>query len=400
MSLPRGRRAYDRVNASEEEPDVAVATEGQVAEEQQTLTDENPPTTVSFDEPLASNGEGDGEYINVLVMDPAQTKFEIRAQADWTIQKFKEVSMTVHKVPPSSQRLIYRGQMLADQTTLRDAGITKDHTIVHLFPKPRVVVTSDDQTPNQPEAASGGAHIPQIVLDPHEAEMRASILVLGSTEVMEAQNNVKLLSFLLLIMCSMELLALFTIMLGVPDDPAAELTDDTSPPPSGDDIVHSTGEPRTWRNSDYFDLFLSAFGFYVATLGIKATTDNTRALSLRYLIGTVIVGCCWNGFYYYLTVQGEKEADAKRIANHTDDAIPPMTTSDFYSQAFIAILIPGMVWVLCCIRAFQFHSLLREAEQEAEGRIRGELDVETGTQNTRPPPTQELALQNENASLT
>ena len=88
----------------------------------------------------------------------------------------------------------------------------------------------------------------------------------------------------------------------------------------GDDtLVHpDVGEPRTWRNSDYFDLCLSAFGFYVAMLGIKATTENTRRLSRRYLICTIIVGCLWNGFYYYLNVQAEKDLDAKRIAKHTE----------------------------------------------------------------------------------
>jgi Ubiquitin family len=348
MPLPRGRRAYDRVNANDaEEPDVEVAA----AEEEQQLEKQDPSPTL--DQPIVEV-EDNGERIIVVVMDPAQSKFEISANPNWTIQKFKDLSMTVHKVPPASQRLIYRGKMLADQTTLRDAGITKDRIIIHLFPKPRVVVSSEERSSGQPDD-EGGAHVPQIVLDPREAEMRSSILVLGSAEIMEAQNNVKLLSFLLLIICSMELLALFTIMLGVPDDTsAAQLTDDTALPNTGDDTIAGGGTPRTWRNSDYFDLALSTFGVYVATLGIKATTENTIRLSRRYLICTVIIGCFWNAFYFYLYVQADEDADAKRVAKHSD-SIPPMTQKDFYVQAFFAILIPAMVWFLCCIRAFLFY---------------------------------------------
>jgi hypothetical protein len=385
MPVQGGRRAYDRVNVNDAE-DPNVETRGAADKEQQLETQDPSP---SLDQPIVEVEDNGGRII-VIVMDPAQSKFEVSANPDWTIQKFKELSTSVHKVAAVSQRLIYRGKMLADQMTLRDAGIFTDRVIIHLFPKPRVVVSSEERSSAEPDD-EGGAHVPQIFLDPREAEMRSSILVLGSPEIMEAQNNVKLLSFLLLIVCSMELLALFTIMLGVPDDTsAAQLTDDTALP--GDDMIAGgSSTPRTWKNSDYFDLALSSFGFYVATLGIKATTENTRRLARRYLICTVIIGCFWNAFYYYLNVQAEEDEDAKRVAKHPD-SIPPMTQSDFYFQAFFAVLIPGMMWVLCCIRAFQFHELLCEAEEEAELRIRGELDVEA--------PPQEPALRNENASLT
>ena len=399
MSLPRSRRAYDRVHANDDEAGgvVVAATESELP----VLQNEDTIPVITLDATVADEEES-GEHIVIVVMDPAQSKFDIRANPDWTIQKFKEVSMTVHKVPPASQRLIYRGCLLADQRTLRDAGITIDQTIVHLFPKPRVVVSSDENTSNT-STESGGAHIPQIVLDPREAELRSSILVLGSAEIIEAQNNVKLLSFLLLIICLMELLALFTILIGVPDDTAVDLADDTVSPALGDDtLVHpDVGEPRSWQNSDYFDLCLSAFGFYVAMLGIKATTENTRRLSQRYMIYTFIVGCLWNSFFFYINVHAEEVADAKRIAKSTDDAIHPMTNKDFLVQAFFAVIIPAMIWVVCCLRAYQFHSLICVAEEEAEERVRGELDLEEGTQShtqeTNSP--QELAVHNGNATL-
>jgi hypothetical protein len=37
-------------------------------------------------------------------------------------------------------------------------------------------------------------------------------------------------------------------------------------------------------------------------------------------------------------------------------------------------VLPAMVWVLCCLRAAQFHQLLSDAESEAEGRIRAQME--------------------------
>jgi hypothetical protein len=38
------------------------------------------------------------------------------------------------------------------------------------------------------------------------------------------------------------------------------------------------------------------------------------------------------------------------------------------------MVLPGMVWVLCCLRAAQFHQLLSDAESEAEDRIRAQME--------------------------
>lgn len=289
MPRPRGRRAYNRVAgdddaASESESDNGSLT---VPPKDEATDDEDDhfslDTRFTIDDEDEEEEEDDGERITIIVMDPAQTRFELSVNPKWTISKVKQHGFAVHKVPASSQRLIYRGRMLADEMTLAEAGIDQEKVIVHLFPKPRVVVASEhgSRAPEDDDRAEeGGAHVPRIVLDPDEAEMRSSILVLGSAEIIEAQNNVKLLSFLLLIICSMELLALFTIMLGVPTDssslPDGGAGNGTIPPPppfpTDDDGFVTPGsgvEVRTWRNSDYFDLVLSSFGFYVATLGIK-----------------------------------------------------------------------------------------------------------------------------------
>ena len=391
MTIPRGRRAYNRVSVqAEEEAHDSVAST--------TLTDVDEDTSVSE----APSAADDSECFPLVIMDPAQRKFEVSVHPEWTVEELKEHGTKIHKVPAASQRLVYRGRMLQDSDTLQEVGLTHPKTIIHLFPKPRVVVSASHSNLGEEEKEDSttrdGAHIPRIVLDPDEAERRSSILVLGSAEIMEAQNNVKLLSFLLLIICSMELLALFTIMLGVPEATAPD-SQDAPPEPSNDDAMNPGNdmEIRTWRNSDYVDLAISTVGFYVATLGIKATTENTMRLAKRYLAGTLVVGTAWIAFYYYLNVDAERRADEERSEKEDND-LPAMSESDYYVQAAFAILLPALVWLLCCVRAWQFHGLLREAEEEAEERIRNEIsDVEEG----RPEEgDQELTLQNETARIT
>jgi hypothetical protein len=367
------------------------------------VTDDQDSTTPRTDEaPGVDEEEG---HIQLVIMDPAHRKFKVSASTEWTVNDLKQHGTKIHKVPANSHRLIYMGRLLQDHDTLQDVGLTEPKTIIHLFPKPRVVVASSAEA-EAPRTSDDGAHVPRIVLDPDEAERRSSILVLGSAEIMEAQNNVRLLSFLLLIMCSMNLLGLFTIMLGVePEDPGQA----SIPPSNGtDDAFYPPPqmEMRTWRNSDYVDLTISGVGFYVATLGIKATTENTMRLARQYLIGTIVVGIAWNLFTYYLNIQAEKDVYKHRQEGDDDD-LPknPPSGESLYLQAFFVMLIPAMVWLMCCVRAWQFHGLLQEAEEEAESRIRNEIsDLVEGNsivdnrENDEDDP--ELALQDETARIT
>ena len=121
---------------------------------------------------------------------------------------------------------------------------------------------------------------------------------------------------------------------------------------------------RTWQDSDYFDALVSAFGFYVSLLGIRATTENTLRLAKRYFLCLVAAGVGSNCYYYYLNVQAEEKRSQERNGG-------PIRGSQLYTTAFVGILLPLTVWLLCIIRAYQFQSLIREAEVEAEERTRG-----------------------------
>mmetsp|Transcript_11207 Transcript_11207/g.17329 ORF Transcript_11207/g.17329 Transcript_11207/m.17329 type:complete len:390 (+) Transcript_11207:305-1474(+) len=379
MARTRGRRAYtivaedDDRDIESQESHAGDSVPG--TEEEPGLEDNN---SNQVKDETCSDGD-DERRIKLVVMDPAQNKFDVAANPSWNVAHLKKEGFNVHKIPGVQQRLIFMGRLLSDDTILADAKINKDGMIIHLFPKPRVVVqgnnceSGSETVSNEESVGINGAHVPEIVLDPDEAEMRSSILVLGSAEILEAQNNVKLLSFLLLLVTSMELLALFTLLLGVPQDvPTNDHTDDSVPT---DDIIHNhSTEIRSWRNSDYFDMALNLFGFYSAMLGIKATTENTRRLAFRYLLCTVVCGFFWNAFYYYINYEGVKEFDHEQHKYHKDQ--PLHTTEDYMKKAFIAITIQIAIWAMCCMKAYQFHQLLAEAELEAEARIQSELNMQ------------------------
>jgi len=315
--------------------------------------------------------------INVNLLDGATKKFTIKCDPTWTVAEFKAASAVITKVPPNSQRLIHMGKLLQDDATLSECGINASEKIIHLFPKPNVVINNDNgedgnyqSTTNNNgsgdnEGTEGGAHVPQIVLDAEEASRRSQILILSSTEIFEAQHRVKIFSFLLMIISSMELLTLMTLFVGVQaeDNPyggSGEVPpgNPTDPPtPSS-----QTMQIRTWQNSDYADTVISAFGFYVSLLGIRATTENTLQLAKQYFACITVAAIASNCYYYYLNVQQEEkfaQQNNKTIDEH-----------QLHTDAFVGILLPLTVWALCVIRAYQFQTLIREAEREAEERTR------------------------------
>lgn len=233
------------------------------------------------------------------------------------------------------------------------------------FPKPRLVVTSSGagESHTREKVTLVGAHIPQIFLDADEQERRGQILVLGSVEIAEAQNNCKLLSLLLLVVSSMRLLVLLSIALGAPSE--RPHSDDAH---QGNSTAHSDEnyqpESRPWENYDYCDLLVSALGFYVATLGMKATTENTLRLATAYFVGTTAVGVLWNVWNIFVYAMFIKEKSSPE-----DDDEEPLSRDDYVTVALFTVALPMLIWGLCVARAYEFRKLIEEAEIEAIGRI-------------------------------
>ena len=365
-----------------------------------------------------------------------------------------------------------------DTQTLLENKINSSDIIIHLFPKPRVVVTNsnskdagnntntggggsdnnNDNDDDNDDDGPSGAHIPSIIINQEEQDRRGQILVLGSVEIAESQNNVKMLSLLLVMICSMRLLALFSIAMGAGSS-SILLGEDNGESASDDgnetyhnhtnDIPHNNiydndfidnndntsphdynDQVRPWESSDYYDLVVSGVGFYVGMLGLKATQENTLQLATMYAIGTIISGILWNiwnifEYIHFFEKQTEYRDD---YDNHNDDndnnsgsgsgsnnshssngnynkdnqdypdyndELPPLSRDDFVTVAFFTILMPLSVWILCCIRAFEFRRLISEAEEEATERIRNEYNTNTETTDNT-----DNDNENENNSIT
>ena len=104
-----------------------------------------------------------------------------------------------------------------------------------------------------------------------------------------------------------------------------------------------------------------------------------------------------------------------------DDQFVLLDDNGIRWQAISVMVLPGMVWLMCCLRAWQFQYLISEAEQEAQDRIRSEFpnvmsaattsgdnETEESQQPTTATPSspvpvvnreEELALQNEMARI-
>ena len=211
----RQRRNYAQVSSTEDGAEQVDAEAGVDETSQETRSASR--ATVEASSLLHTDTVDDADdsdtadALTVVILDCAQKKFSVTLEMDATVAKLKQQGAKVHKVSADRQRLIFRGQMLQDEKTLEESGITEDNTIIHLFPKPRVVIkesngnstnqqdstsendsvgNSNDNSPSDEEDEEEGARVPTIVLDADEAERRSQILVLGSSDYLEAQNNV------------------------------------------------------------------------------------------------------------------------------------------------------------------------------------------------------------------
>ncbi|GAX15595.1 hypothetical protein FisN_3Hh065 [Fistulifera solaris] len=413
------RRRYNPVASHEEGAN--EETESEVIAEETEESSRTEGSLAEEDVSVASIPAPRDDF-EVTILDFAQTKFSVPASPQWTIAQLMQAGTVVHKVSPSRQRLIFRGKLLADgEKTLQDYGINETGMIVHLFPKPRVVITNQNNNEtNEPAVAceetnneENGAHIPTIVMDASEAERRAEILVLGSPDFIEAQNNVKLFSFMLLLISSIELLNLMGVAMGVPQteqlpdggEPGNYLDDFFPQEPVNVTVSNQSMEEDAaanlynhWGWPQTVDTFVSCLGIYVALIGLRASTENTVRLARQYMLGLFAAGGAWLMFNFFFMATVEEQVEEQREQEHSKDKdFTPMSDSDIYSQSLQVMVLPGIVWFMCWMRAWHFHHLLREADEEANERLRSQTrDYDEANVNH----DEELALSSGQAVLT
>lgn len=385
------RRNYDRASTCDDDSDT---------------NDEDRPTS-SASKLQTTNEANDDDTIQIQILDSAQNKFTIPSvsPSTWTVRQLKDIGGAKHAVPPPQQRLIYMGKLLNDDTAfLSHYGIEKDLSIIHLFPKPIVVIdrggggnredtslcsssNNNDNSANDNETA----HIPQIILDASEAERHSSVIILSSHEAFEILHRVRLCAFCLLVYSSMELLQDLTLWMGKsfhendgrdcdydeddncmeykPDEP----TDTTAPSPYGDDGY------GVWESWNYIDVLISLYAFYVAMLGIKVTTEHERKTARLFWILLLVLAFTWNGFYYWNLVREIKEERDKAKGggfnddddlNGQDSIDPTLGDMSPYNLALWYMSFLFLLWFVFLFWARQFKNLMEEAGAEADDRTR------------------------------
>jgi len=383
------RRKYDRASTTDDNPN---------------LNDADRPSSSTT---LTLQTE-DKDPITIQILDSAQNKFAIPSitPTTCTVQQLKDIGCAIHGVSPPQQRLIFMGKLLNEDTScLSHYGIKRELSIIHLFPKPTVVIersgggdggedtslcspTSNDNDANDNETA----HIPQIILDASEAERHSSVIILSSHEAFEILHRVRLCAFCLLVYSSMELLQDLTLWMGkslnndneycddddndgCPEYRPDEPTDTTAPSPNGN------SDHLQWKSWNYFDVLLSIFAFYVSMLGIKVTTEHERSTARLFWNLLVLLAVLWNGFYYWRAVQdimddrqkrkGSKEGGGDHSNDNGSDASDPsLEETSPYNLALWYMSFLFLIWFVFLFWARQFKNMMEEAGAEAEERTR------------------------------
>mmetsp|Transcript_29237 Transcript_29237/g.58393 ORF Transcript_29237/g.58393 Transcript_29237/m.58393 type:complete len:399 (-) Transcript_29237:834-2030(-) len=198
-----------------------------------------------------NNNVDAGAIVPIVIVDAAGKRFPMMVDPSWTVLDFQHRSAAVHSVPPAGQRLVHLGRMISSSPSqpLSSFNIKagEGETTIHLFPKP-VVVRSDAPPPVTSSSGSVGpgsgggpglattttttttagaagadnAHVPRIVVSDEAAALQLHRAMNGSTSPLyttagayENVRRVKVLSALLILICLMQLLTLFTVVAGV-----------------------------------------------------------------------------------------------------------------------------------------------------------------------------------------
>lgn len=386
--------------------------------------------------------------LNITILDSTQKKFHLIANSQWTTSQLKECGYKIHNVPPFQQRLICMGKLLQDDKRLEEQGLVVNNNnnnnssgtghgsvgngnsvIVHLFPKPNVVIANDNHNDdncenntstnetnsnndNNNSNNNSGAHVPQIILNRDEVSRVGQILVLSSHEAYETLHRLRLLCFLLLAYCTLQILRDVTIYLAPPDGSNTGMNSGYYLPtddgigggsgsgitghgnyiPPGDPIDTTSNSPYNdqdtlpqWEDKDYVELIISCFGVYVALLGMKATTDHVGYLAKRFLILLGLLGISWTMFTFYghfiynLALEDalsggngndeEGEGGGSSSTGTSSSTNSNVETTMALKVSFMETMVPIFIWLIFYIRAAQFYAMIREAEIEANQRV-------------------------------
>ncbi|KAF4667592.1 hypothetical protein FOL47_003476 [Perkinsus chesapeaki] len=102
--------------------------------------------------------------IDITIKKVDGTTVEVSIDNTATVTDLKKLVQERTEIPKESQRLIFRGQILSDETTLKDSGLNEDgltvHLVRHLVPPPHPkapAATGQQQTPTLRLGATPGS---------------------------------------------------------------------------------------------------------------------------------------------------------------------------------------------------------------------------------------------------
>lgn len=306
--------------------------------------------------------------VPITFLDASHNRFTISARRHWTVRQLKNSASDVCNTPAEAQRLIYMGALLEDFDTLERAlrGL-EGEKIVHFYPRPvatQNTSASGDATSDAGDGAAGeGA--------PDSRRQRDSILV--TPEIFQAQQRIRLLAFLLLFICSMNVLTLATIFLG----PSAQEDsfDDVPGPPGDPTQITPEASARSWKRSDVWNMLLGLVGVYFGLLGIRSSTETGLNIARRYFYGLLATGIIWISLQYHsdvIVIMRQKKVED----SDEDDTKPGFGV---YTKAALACTLTVAVWALCWLRAWQYKKVLEEEWARVEAadadQERGDLDL-------------------------
>lgn len=336
-------------------------------------------TSSSTDAPLDDLGP---DAMSVRILDLNGKFFNIACALDWRVSRMKQRVLESTDVPVASQRLIYRGRVLEDDSCLGDYKVEDGHTI-HLFvrhaPTPDADAAATDATATTASSSLTGArlddgmtivHISNDVISsavfPSDSARRVDPLMLDSP-LGNCARRVKLWSSFLLIIYTMKVMGQFALLA---NDQQLRSQQAQAQAASGPDSAAAAAaaaaaerEDQRERMYDYpeyyhqdpvagvIELLIHAFGVYVGGVGFKAAHDTDIRPIRFFCRGVVWLAVLTIAEQIYITIQISNSDIPNERIRFAYGAQAPSKDDIVSANIFQAIMLVIM-WVIAIRHAY------------------------------------------------
>ncbi|RLN13759.1 hypothetical protein BBJ28_00005170 [Nothophytophthora sp. Chile5] len=314
--------------------------------------------------------------IQIRILDLNGKFFTIPCRLDWTVGQMKLKVLESTEVPVASQRLIYRGRVLEDDSCLSVYKVEDGHTI-HLFV--RMAPTPDPEILNAELNANGstsggnraddGSGMTMVAINsdtvssavfPSDSARRVDPLMLDSP-LGNCARRVKLWSSFLLIIYTMKVMGQFALLA---NDQQQRSQEEEAGGANGASEENRPME-RYDDNPQYYtpdpliggiELLVHCFGVYVGCVGFKAAHDTDIRPIRFYCRGIVWLAILTLAEQIYTTVQiSESDFSTERVQYPYGAQAP--TKEDIVSANIFQTILLVVMWMIA-IR----HSYLHQRE--------------------------------------